>query len=223
MPRPATRVTLVSALACCLLSPGAARGQVALAARASTLGIGAELSFRAARNVSVRLGGNYLEFSRDATIEDIDYHVTPHFENGTAILDVHPFGGAFHLSGGLLLNYNEGELVATLADDIVIGGQSYTPQEVGSLTGTVNFNKTAPYFGIGFAGQSRIAFLFDLGVGYSGRPQVELVGQTTLTGAAKDEFDARVEQERQEVEAELDRRKYLRFHPVLSLGVKFAF
>ncbi|HEV8598666.1 MAG TPA: hypothetical protein VGQ69_04845 [Gemmatimonadales bacterium] len=205
------------------LAAAAARAQVALAVRASTLGIGAELSFRAARNVSLRLGGNYLEFSRDATIEDIDYHVTPHFENGTAILDVHPFGGAFHLSGGLLLNYNEGELSATLADDIVIGGQTYTPQEVGSLRGSVAFNKTAPYLGIGFAGRSRIALLFDLGVGYTGRPKVDLLGQTTLTGAAKDEFNARVEQERQEIEAELNRREYLRFHPVVSLGLKFAF
>jgi hypothetical protein len=127
------------------------------------------------------------------------------------------------MSGGLLLNYNEGELVATLSDDIVIGGQSYTPQEVGSLTGIVTFNKTAPYLGIGFSGRSRIAFLFDLGVGYTGRPKVELLGETTLTGAAKDEFEARVEQERQEVDAELDRHKYLRFHPVVSLGLKFAF
>jgi outer membrane receptor protein involved in Fe transport len=223
MPRWAHRTTVVSAVTFLMALPAVALGQVALAARASTLGIGAELSFRVARNVSLRLGGNYLEFTRDATIEDIDYHVTPHFENGTAILDVHPFGGAFHLSGGLLLNYNEGELVATLADDIVIGGQTYTPQEVGSLKGTVAFNKTAPYLGIGFAGRSRIAFLFDLGVGYTGRPQVELVGQTTLTGAAKDQFDVEVEQERQEIAAELDRRKYLRFHPVVSLGLKFAF
>lgn len=222
MPRWAHRAAAISALTL-LLAPPAARGQVALAGRASTLGIGAELSFRAARDVSVRLGGNYLAFTRDATIEDIDYHVTPHFENGTAILDVHPFGGAFHLSGGLLLNYNEGELVATLADDVVIGGTTYTPQEVGSLKGTVAFNKTAPYLGIGFAGRSRIAFLLDLGVGYTGKPQVELVGQTTLTGAAKDQFDAEVEQERQQVAAELDRRKYLRFHPVVSLGLKVAF
>src|SRR5215831_10975472 len=120
-------------------------GQVALAARASTLGVGAELSLRTGRNLGLRLGGNYLQFSHDATINDIAYHVTPHFENGTAILDLFPFGSPFHLSGGLLLNYNDGQLIATLAHDITIGGTTYHPQDVGSLTGTVTFNQTAPY------------------------------------------------------------------------------
>jgi hypothetical protein len=206
-----------------LAGPPEAQGQVALAARASSLGLGAELSFRAARNIGIRLGGNYLEFSRDATVEDIDYHLTPHFENGTAILDLHPFGGSFHLSGGLLLNYNEGEMVATLNHDLVIGGTTYTPQEIGSLTGTVTFRKTAPYLGLGFAGRSRIAFLFDLGVGFTGTPQVDLVVDTNLTGQAKAEFDANVEQERAEVQAEINKHRVLRYHPVVSLGIKFGF
>ena len=206
-----------------LAVPSLSSAQVALAARASTLGLGAELSFRVARTVGIRLGGNYLEFSRNETIEDIAYQATPHFENGTAILDLHPFGGAFHLSGGLLLNYNEGELVATLANDITIGGRTYTPQEVGSLTGTVTFNNAAPYLGFGFAGQSRIAFLFDVGVGFTGKPQVILVGDTNLTGPAKTEFDQNVEQERAEIEDEINRKKYLRYHPVVSVGLKVRF
>ena len=206
-----------------VLATTPALGQVALAARASTLGVGAELSFRMGRNIGIRLGGNYLQFSRDATIKDIPYHVTPHFENGTAILDLHPFGGAFHLSGGLLLNYNEGEMVATLTHNVQIGDGSYSPQEVGTLTGTVSFNKSAPYFGLGFAGQSRIALLIDLGLGVTGKPLFDLVGETNLTGQAKAQFDANVEQERQEVQAEIDKRKYLRFHPVVSLGLKVGF
>lgn len=212
-----------SVLAVLLAGTTAAEAQVALAGRASTLGIGAELSVRAGRNVGFRLGGNYLQFTRDESIDGINYHITPHFENGTAILDLHPFGGAFHLSGGVVLNYNEGELVATLAQNLEIGGQTYTPQEVGSLTGTVTFNRTAPYFGIGFAGRSRVALLLDLGVGITGKPRVELLGETNLTGAAKDEFDANVDQERTEVQAEIDKRKYLKYHPVLSLGIKIGF
>ena len=223
MRRFALRTLSAAALAVLLAGTGTVSAQVGLAVRASTLGIGGELSFRAARNIGIRLGGNYLQFSRDATIKDIDYHLTPHFENGTAILDFHPFGGSFHLSGGLLLNYNSGEMVATLAHDIQIGDNTYTPQQVGSLTGTVNFKKTAPYLGVGFAGRSRVAILFDLGVGFTGRPEVELVGETNLTGAAKDEFDANVVKEQQEAQAEITKRKYLRYHPVVSLGVKVSF
>jgi hypothetical protein len=206
-----------------LAAPVSLQGQVGLAARVSTLGVGAELSFRPGRNLGIRLGGNYFQLTKDATIEDISYHATPHLENGTAIVDLHPFGGSFHLSGGLLLNYNEGELVATLAHDIQIGDSTYTPQQVGSLTGTVSFNRTAPYLGLGFAGQGRIAVLFDLGVGFTGKPKMELVGETNLTGQAKTEFDANVDKERVQAQAEIDKHKILKYHPVVSLGIKLGF
>jgi len=223
MGRFAARAGAAGAMVLLLSGTAALHAQVGLGVRASTLGIGAELSYRISRNFGIRLGGNYLQFSRDATIEDIDYHLTPHFENVTAILDLHPFGGSFHLSGGLLLNYNEGRMVARLNHDIEIGGDTYTPQEVGSLTGTVGFKKAAPYLGIGFAGRSRVAVLVDLGVGFTGTPRVDLVGATNLTGAAKDQFDANVEQERQEAQAEINDHKILRYHPVVSLGLKISF
>ena len=203
--------------------PVSLRGQVGLAARASTLGIGAELSFRPGKNLGLRLGGNYFQMTRDATIENISYHATPHFENGTVILDLHPFGSPFHLSGGFLLNYNEGELVATLANNIQVGDSTYTPQQVGSLTGTVTFNRTAPYLGVGFAGKSRIALLFDLGIGFTGKPQMDLIGQTNLTGQAKTVFEANVEKERLQVQAEIDKHKILKYHPVVSFGLKLGF
>jgi hypothetical protein len=206
-----------------VVGASAAHAQVGLAVRASTLGIGGELSFRAARNLGIRLGGNYLQFSRDATVENIDYRLTPHLENGTAILDFHPFGGSFHLSGGLLLNYNEGRMVATLNSNIEIGDSTYTPQQVGSLNGSVSFKKTAPYLGLGFAGRSRIAVLFDLGVGFTGRPAVELIGQTNLTGNAKSAFDSNVAKEQQEAQDEIDSHKILRYHPVVSFGIKVSF
>ena len=206
-----------------LLLPNAAEAQIGLAARASTLGLGVELSYRMNRSVGLRIGGNYLQFSRDATIENIDYHVTPHFESGAATLDVYPFGGAFHISGGLLLNRNEGTMVARLNQNIEIGGTSYTPDQIGSLTGTVDFRKTAPYVGVGLAGQGRIALLLDVGVGMTGTPRVDLIGQTPLTGAAKAQFDANVAQELAQVRAEIDGKSYLKFHPVVSVGVKIGF
>jgi hypothetical protein len=218
-PRLATSFGLVLAL----LVPGGLRAQFGVAARASTLGIGVEASYRINRNLGVRAGGNYLQFSRDATIEDIDYTATPHFKNATLILDVFPMGGAFHLSGGLLFNGNEGTLTARLNQNIDIGGTTYTPDEVGSLLGTVDFRSTAPYLGLGFAGRGRVALLFDLGVGFTGTPRVDLIGQTPLTGAAKAQFDANVAQELAEVRADIEDRSYLKLHPVLSLGVKIGF
>ncbi len=206
-----------------ILLPRGLEAQFGVAVRGSTLGIGLEASYRVNRNFGVRAGGNYFEFSKDATIENIDYSATPHFESGTLILDLYPMGGSLHLSGGLLLNRNEGRLVARLNQNIEIGGQTYTPAQVGSLVGTVDFKKTAPYLGLGFAGRGRISILFDLGVGFTGTPRVDLVGVTPLTGAEKAEFDARVAQELAEVRADIENKSYLKLHPVVSVGVKVGF
>lgn len=206
-----------------LFQPARVSAQFGIAARASTLGTGAELSYRLSRGIGVRVAGNLLEFSRNATIDNIDYHITPHFENGTAIADLYPVGGSFHLSGGLLLNRNEGRMVARLNQNLTIGNRTYTPQEVGSLTGTVSFQRSAPYVGFGFGGRGRVAFLFDLGVGITGTPRVDLAGQTSLAGAEKVEFDANVARELSDVRAEVDQRSYLKFHPVVSLGLRLGF
>lgn len=206
-----------------LLVPVTLHAQVGVAARASTLGVGAEISYRVNRVLGLRIGGNYLEFSRDATIQNIDYHVTPHLESGSAMVDLYPMGGAFHISGGLLINRNEGRMVARLNQNIEIGGTTYTPDQIGSLIGTVDFRKTAPYVGLGLAGQGKIAVLFDLGVGITGTPRIGLVGVTPLTGSAKAQFDANVAQELAQVRTEINGKSYLKFHPVLSLGLKIGF
>jgi hypothetical protein len=206
-----------------LVCPANASAQAGIAARASTLGAGVELSYRPGKLLGFRIAGNFLEFSRDATIDNIDYHLTPHLENGTAIIDLYPMGGSFHLSGGLLLNRNEGRFVARLNRSVLIGDRTYAPEEIGSLRGTVNFQKSAPYLGLGLGGRGRIAVLFDLGVGITGTPRVDLVGETPLTGAAKAEFDANVARELSDVRTEIDGKSYLKFHPVLSLGLRFGF
>ena len=213
----------IGALGLPLLLPATLHAQFGLAARASTLGIGAEVSYRLSPMVGFRVGGNYLEFSRDATIEDIDYHLTPHFENGSAIVDLFPMGGALHISGGLLINDNEGRMVARLNHDIEIGGTTYTPDQVGSLIGAVDFRKTAPYLGLGLAGRGKVAVLFDLGVGFTGTPRASLAGLTPLTGSAKAQFDANVADELAQIQAEIDGKSYLKFHPVVSVGFKIGF
>ena len=203
--------------------PAGLAAQFGLAIRGSTLGIGLEASYRVNRLLGVRAGGNYFEFSRDATIEDIEYTARPHFENGTVMLDLFPMGGAFHISGGLMLNRNEGVLDARLNQNIEIGGETYTPDQIGSLTATVDFKKTAPYLGIGFAGQGRVAFLFDLGVGFTGTPRINLAGTTPLTGPEKAAFDAQVAQEEQDLRADIEDKSYLKYHPVVALGLKIRF
>lgn len=224
MPRLASRLAgaTIAAVLSLLLFPTPGAAQFGIGARASTLGLGAEVFWRGNRNLGLRGGINYLEFSKDATVENIAYHLTPHFENYTAIADFFPTGGSFHLSGGVLYNKNNGVMDARLTSNIEIGNTTYTPSQVGSLTGTVDFRHTALYAGIGFSGRGRVSLLFDLGVGFTGKPRVDLVGTTSLTGAAKTQFDADVQSELAQIRTEIDGKSYLKYHPVLSLGLRIG-
>jgi hypothetical protein len=202
----------------------AGSAQVGIAVRASTLGVGGELSIRPSRYLGLRLGGNYLTFTRSATIEGIAYDVTPKLQSGMAIAELHPFGNAFHLAGGIVWNSNQGTVAARLDRPITIGGQTYDPSMVGSLTGLVNYqDRYAPYAGIGFGGRSRVSLLFDLGVVFSGYPRVALTGSSNLTGQAKVVFDQNVEQEVATIQTDIQSRSYLKYHPVVSLGLRVGF
>jgi hypothetical protein len=207
-----------------LIGASGAGAQVGIGLRASTLGVGGELSIRPSRYVGLRIGGNYFSFTRSATIEGIAYDLKPRFQSGNAILELHPFGGSFHLAGGMLWNSNEGDITAQLAGPITIGAVTYTPAEVGSLTGLVKYDdRYAPYAGLGFSGRGRISLLFDLGLVFSGYPQVSLTGGGNLTGPAKVVFDQNVNQEVQEIQSEIESRRYLKYHPVVSLGLRVGF
>ena len=81
----------------------------------------------------------------------------------------------------------------------------------------------APYAGLGFGGRGRVSLLFDLGLVFSGFPEVSLAGSTNLTGQAKSIFDQNVIQERQDIQADIESRPYLKYHPVISLGLRVGF
>lgn len=224
MPRSASAPILaaLAAAGLVLVAPAPAAAQIGVAGRVSTLGIGGELSWRGGKTLGLRGGINYFQFSKDATVENIAYHLTPHLENYTAIVDLFPFSGSFHLSGGMLYNKNRGTMLAKLTSNIEIGNTTYTPDQVGSLTGTVDFRHTSGYVGLGFSGQGRVSFLFDFGVGLTGTPHVDLVGTTPLTGQAKTTFDANVQSELEQIRTEIDGKSYLKYHPVLSFGLRIG-
>jgi len=201
-----------------------ATGQLGIGLRASTLGIGGELSVRPSRYLGLRAGAQYLTFTRNAVIQGIDYDLSPKLQSGTAIVDLHPFGSAFHVSGGMVWNSNEGDVTARLTGPITIGGQIYQPDQVGSLTGRVAYDASyAPYAGLGFSGRGRVSLLFDVGLAFSGYPQVSLTGSPNLTGAEKIVFDQNVAQEVADIQADIESRSYLKYYPVVSLGLRFGF
>ncbi len=199
--------------------------QAELGVRASTLGIGVELGYRLAPRIGVRAGGNLFSITRDEEIEGIDYKLTPDLKSFSGVADLYPFGGGFHLTGGLVLNQNTARAVAVIGPTIELGGRTYTNTQIQSLRGDMDWSKSvAPYLGLGVASGGRVGIAFEAGVVFSGTPTVGLTAVTSLTGPEKAQFDQAVLDEEAEIRAWIDEHeRFTKYYPVLALGIRVKF
>jgi hypothetical protein len=90
-----------------------------------------------------------------------------------ALLDYHPFGSSFRLSGGVIHNGNSIDVNArpNANGSYTINGRNYSAASVGQMKGDVEFRKVAPYLGIGWGNAVQTTgwgFGMDLGVAFQG-------------------------------------------------------
>jgi len=196
----------------------------AVAAVASTFGFGAEGSLDG-RRIGVRVGYTYLggpELERE--VEGIRYTVEPRLRHARAVVDVYPFANGFRLSGGLVLNRARAHGVAVLTEPITIGNRTYQPSEVGQVRGEAFYQRDVmPFLGLGIVTGGRVGFLIDLGIGFAGRPAVDLVGETNLTGAELQEFEQNIAREETEISQAIADEPLAKFYPILAIGLRFRF
>lgn len=123
----------------------------------------------------------------------------------------------------MLSNKNAVSLRAEPTGPVTIGGQTFTPNEVGRLDGEVEFDKSAPYAGLGWgnavAKGKGLGFNFELGAVLQGSPEVALTS-TGGTLSGNPTLQARLAAEEQEIEDDLDS---LKVYPVISFGVSYQF
>ena len=190
---------------------GAARFGIGI--KAGTPGAGVELSMPFTSNFGGRLGFNYFTYSYDTTQEGIDYDADLTLLSIAALIDWHPTGGSFRVSGGVIYNGNEVEGKAS--GDLKIGENEYTDVKAKAK---VDFDDIAPYVGIGwdtsFGAERQWGFICDIGVIYHGTPNVSF----TATGTGIDPAD--VQEEKKELE---DNIEDFRFYPVITLGLIYKF
>jgi len=187
----------------------------------STLGLGAEAGIRLNDYFGLRIGANYFTYSTDREYEDVEYDADINLLSGGAVLDVYPFGRIFRVTGGVRYNANEVDLDSEPSSNVKIGGQTFTPSEVGKLEGDIDFNKVAPYAGLGFEGiflDGNLSLAFDLGVLYQGKPEVSLDSNGTL--ANDPAFRDALKEEEDDIEDDIS---FLGFYPVVSLSANLRF
>lgn len=190
---------------------------------AGTDGIGGDLLYKVNAFVTARGGFRYAGFDFSKTIDGVNYDLDIGFTSGLAALDVHPAANGFLISGGAYFGDRNIGLEATPAAPVQIGNQVFTPQEVGVVNGTSDWNDAAPFVGIGFNNgvnaAKRVGFQAMLGVMYIGKPDVNLEATGGLL-ANDPTFLAELANEEQNLANDLDD---IRFYPVASLGLTIRF
>ena len=175
------RIQLVMLIATVILSTSPAYGLgLALGGRASSLGLGGEITVSLLPRLNARAGYYTFSFGRSGEEVDleIEYDVDLTLQSLSGMLDWYPFGGGFRLSTGAVLNQNEVGLIITPTAEYTIGTKTYTSADLGILTGTIDFDKLAPYVGIGWGNAvgegKRLGVVFDIGGMYQNSPHVAL-------------------------------------------------
>ena len=189
--------------------------------KVGALGMGAEYTHQLTDRLAVRGALYGSEIGFDGEESGIDYEFDVVWDSFTAGIDFHPLSSALRLSLGIMKNDNGLELFSRPSGNVTIGDTTYSPSQIGTLTGNMRFDDTATLAGVGWD-WSRDKRLFgmslDIGVVDQGDPVVTLLGNGTLLGNPSFEQDINAEEVELAGEAaDLD------LVPFLSLGFQFRF
>lgn len=196
-------------------------GDLAIGITGGTLGLGPEISYRFNKHAGLRVNGGFYNYSNTDDLDDIEYDADLKLNSFGAMLDWYPFRGGFRLSAGARINNNKIDLVGTPTTNVEIGDNTYTPAQVGTLSGTVNTKNLAPTFSLGYGGKlaKGFSFGFELGVMMQGSPKID---NLTATGslASNSAFQQQLALEEQRAE---DDAHDFKMWPIIQLGLLYRF
>ncbi len=198
-------------------------GGLALSVKAGTLGAGLEGTAGLLPRINFRAAANTFRLNFDTSSRDNEYRMKTRLLSFPVIADWHPFKtSALRVSGGMVLNYNKADFRGNTRDGITIGSNTYTADQVGKLTGKVDFNKIAPYAGIGWGNplgkNGRWSLSCDVGVVFQGKARVDMFASGPI--ASDPNFQADLEREKRNLKERLEDYRY---YPVIALGINYRF
>lgn len=214
------------------LTAAPARAEVAIAAKAGTLGGGAELIVGLSPRVDARIGANLFNYTDRREASDIEYDAEANLRSATALLDWHPGGRGFRLTGGIVYNGTqvEGRSLPPASGTYIIGGVPVPVNLVGTLDAEAEFDPVVPYLGLGWgnpiSSNRRVGFFLDLGVVFQGKADVTLTPRIpadspiNTTPGARDALNILLRREEQDLE---DDASEYDLYPVVAIGLSYRF
>lgn len=190
-----------------------------LGLKISTRGIGVDVIRSFGSQFNIRLGGAYYNIAPEGegAGEDYKYAADVNLLSVVLLGDYFPFDNIIRLTGGVILNLNAADLKLIPAKSYTVGGDTYDPETMGTLSANVDFNRFAPYIGLGLGnplkGGGSFQFTFDIGTMYQGGAAVDLSATGMLEPSAAPDQEQQLE----------DNLSWFKWYPVVSLGMVYKF
>jgi hypothetical protein len=196
---------------------------IAIGVNGGTTGIGGEVTTSISPKFNARVGFNTLSYNYSGSYNDgepgLDYNADLSNSNFSGIVDFYPANRGFKLSLGVY--YYDFEVSGT-----AVANESYTVNEGQSSEKTFSAdrlgdiglnltypNKFMPYAGLGFgnpvAAKGKLKLNFQVGVLYSGAPELTMDGDGLISGTVN------------HAAAMQEGLNEFAWHPVLNLGLSF--
>ncbi|MBD2858320.1 hypothetical protein IB286_04800 [Spongiibacter sp. KMU-158] len=218
-----------------LISPTSFAG-VNLGVQLSTFGGGLELGWNPSDFWQWRAGNLHGDLKIDFQGEnnngvegdELSYNSDISLKNFYVFADWHPSGKYFKVSGGLILNSSEANIITRCdasspfpgAATCEFGYSRFSPTVLGEIHTAIDFAPVAPYLGIGWSKNVERGFNWgiDLGVAYVGEANVSIrsTGSCDQTAECREQ----IAQEEEEVKNELSDYEWL---PLVKLALAYRF
>ncbi|RYC71377.1 hypothetical protein [Spirosoma sordidisoli] len=186
---------------------------------AGSAGGGVAVGYSINRQLAARLGLNLFSYSgtltsgKDTDDIQIGFDYKLKLLNTNLLLDYYPFKrSGFRLTGGAFYNLNQISFFGKPVKDVKFNDITFTIDEVGTLDGRADFNKIAPYIGLGFGNpytRSRLKFMADVGFFYQQSPQITF--KTTGLLEPSSDQGAVIE----------NNLKPLKYYPIVTIGLAY--
>lgn len=200
-------------------SPSRVAAQLGVGARIGTLGIGGEAALELSDRFVFRGGAGLSKLTASTTFDGVP--VVLELPEAWYNLGVDFYlNSALRLGAGVAYKPDDPSIRGDFTGAVDIGGVTLTPAEIGTLTGTIDSDDQAAYVLLGFGKHtdSGIGLFIDVGTVILGSPTVDL--QATGGTYPQDELDLLLREEARAFEN--DMKTYLRFWPIMSLGLRIG-
>lgn len=164
--------------------------------KASTMGLGGDVSLGLNKSMDIRLGFDMMGFNYDFTFKEseINYDANAGIKTGsiTALFDYYLTSSIF-VAGGIGYNMFNANIKGSAQDGYTYGDISIPSEKIGSFSFEIYPSmKISPYLGIGFGRalgyEKSFSFAFEIGTYYMGSPHVLIESSGMLAPTSNPEM-----------------------------------